>query len=188
MRTAKTLIRLGGCPGWSESSLGAQPHCWFCHEAAHLTKTIHKTYDRGQSTLPQVIKFWLSKWCFDIRAESLLRLTIFRWFIQVGLFWHSSWIRISSFICQNAISTYFDIRAESFVDIIQLWVTYPSVPKRPWSEWSPKWLLVQVLKKNPVCRQTWPLLAIFVFSFYRISSHTTGRIQLNLGNYIRLTV
>ena len=23
MRTAKTLIRLGGCPGWSESSLGA---------------------------------------------------------------------------------------------------------------------------------------------------------------------
>ena len=28
-RKAKTLIRLGGCPGWSESSLGAQPHCWF---------------------------------------------------------------------------------------------------------------------------------------------------------------
>ena len=24
MRTAKTLTRLGGCPGWSESSLGAQ--------------------------------------------------------------------------------------------------------------------------------------------------------------------
>ena len=24
------------CPGWSESSLSAQPHCWFCHEAAHL--------------------------------------------------------------------------------------------------------------------------------------------------------
>ena len=35
-RTAKTLIRLGGCPGWSESSLGAQSFCWFCHEAAHL--------------------------------------------------------------------------------------------------------------------------------------------------------
>ena len=25
MRTAKTLIRLGGCPGWSESALGAGP-------------------------------------------------------------------------------------------------------------------------------------------------------------------
>ena len=36
MRTAKTLIRLGGCPGWSESSLGAQSFCWFCHEAAHI--------------------------------------------------------------------------------------------------------------------------------------------------------
>ena len=36
MRTAKTLIRLGGCPGRSESSLGAQSFCWFCHEAAQL--------------------------------------------------------------------------------------------------------------------------------------------------------
>ena len=34
-RTAKTLIRLSGCPGWSESSLGAQSLCWFCHVAAH---------------------------------------------------------------------------------------------------------------------------------------------------------
>ena len=30
MQTAKTLIRLGGCPGWSESSLGAHSFCWFC--------------------------------------------------------------------------------------------------------------------------------------------------------------
>ena len=36
MQTAKTLIRLGGCPGGSESSLGAQSLCWFCHVAAHL--------------------------------------------------------------------------------------------------------------------------------------------------------
>ena len=34
MRTAKTLIRLGGCPGWSESLLGAHSFCWFYHEAA----------------------------------------------------------------------------------------------------------------------------------------------------------
>ena len=38
--TAKTLIRLGGCPGWSESSLGAQSFCWFCHEAAQLCKIL----------------------------------------------------------------------------------------------------------------------------------------------------
>ena len=36
MRTAKTLIRLGGCPGWSESSLGAQSFCWFCHEVTQM--------------------------------------------------------------------------------------------------------------------------------------------------------
>ena len=30
------LIRLGGCPGWSESLLGAESFCWFCHEAAQL--------------------------------------------------------------------------------------------------------------------------------------------------------
>ena len=27
----RRLIRLGGCPGWSEASLGAQSFCWFCH-------------------------------------------------------------------------------------------------------------------------------------------------------------
>ena len=35
-RTAKTLIRLGGCSGWSESSLGAHWFCWCCRVAAHL--------------------------------------------------------------------------------------------------------------------------------------------------------
>ena len=31
-----SLIRLGGCPGWSDSSLGAHSLCWCCHVAAHL--------------------------------------------------------------------------------------------------------------------------------------------------------
>ena len=35
-RTAKTLIRLGRCPDWSESSLGAHSLCWFCHFAAQM--------------------------------------------------------------------------------------------------------------------------------------------------------
>ena len=34
--TAKALIRLDGCPGWSESSLGAQSFRWFRHEATHI--------------------------------------------------------------------------------------------------------------------------------------------------------
>ena len=32
----RRLIRLGRCPCWSESSLGAQSLCWFCHVVAHL--------------------------------------------------------------------------------------------------------------------------------------------------------
>ena len=40
-RKAKTLVRLGGCPGWSESSLGAHSlsNCWCCPVTAHVTKT-----------------------------------------------------------------------------------------------------------------------------------------------------
>ena len=38
VRPGKTQISLGirGCQDWSESLLGAQPHCWFCHEAAQI--------------------------------------------------------------------------------------------------------------------------------------------------------
>ena len=32
----RRLISLGRCSGWSESSLGAQSFCWFCHKAAHI--------------------------------------------------------------------------------------------------------------------------------------------------------
>ena len=42
-RTAKTLTRLGGCPGWSESSLGAHTFCWFCHIVAHMYETYKQT-------------------------------------------------------------------------------------------------------------------------------------------------
>ena len=36
LSTRRRLIRLGGCPGWSESSLGAHSLCWFCHVAAQI--------------------------------------------------------------------------------------------------------------------------------------------------------
>ena len=32
----RTLIRLGGCPGWSKSLLGAQANSWFCHAVAQM--------------------------------------------------------------------------------------------------------------------------------------------------------
>ena len=36
VRPAKTQIRLGGCPGWSEYLLGTQSLCWFCHVTAQV--------------------------------------------------------------------------------------------------------------------------------------------------------
>ena len=39
-QTAKTLIRLGGCPGWSESPLGAHSFCWFCHVVAQMDQIL----------------------------------------------------------------------------------------------------------------------------------------------------
>ena len=33
----RLLIRLRGCSGRSESSLGTQSLCWFCHEAAQIS-------------------------------------------------------------------------------------------------------------------------------------------------------
>ena len=36
-RTVKTLIRLSGCPGWSESSLGTHTILLVFHEAAHFS-------------------------------------------------------------------------------------------------------------------------------------------------------
>ena len=32
----RKLVRLGGCPGWSESLLGAHSSCCFCRVAAHI--------------------------------------------------------------------------------------------------------------------------------------------------------
>ena len=69
--TAKTLIRLGGCPGWSESSMGAHSVCWFSHVVAHFGYRAwilcgHKyknrskiwTYDGSQSRWPVVFNLF----------------------------------------------------------------------------------------------------------------------------------
>ena len=54
LSTQWRLIRLGGCPGWSESSLGAHSFCWFCHVVAHLT--LLPTFEASDSW--QSIQSW----------------------------------------------------------------------------------------------------------------------------------
>ena len=45
------LIRLGGCPGWSESSLGAHSFCWFWHVTAQLMLKSLDNVNTGCSVL-----------------------------------------------------------------------------------------------------------------------------------------
>ena len=80
MRTAKTLIRLGECPGWSESSLGTHSFCWFCHVTAqpNFVKLLssscpfmymHSTEEIQCMLIDKLISFMMTKlkklleWC-----------------------------------------------------------------------------------------------------------------------------
>ena len=59
-KTNKMIVR----PGWSESSLGAQSFCWFCHEAFHLSR-IHlgrlSALSSYQGQYPFCTLLWLYK-------------------------------------------------------------------------------------------------------------------------------
>ena len=103
MWTAKTLIRLGGCPGWSESSLGVQPFCWFCHVAAQIlnpwqllglllrTVNFHSTLlvlrKAKKKTFCQVcyVSNQYSEGCrFDLRSGRISFIEIWSWNIFYG--------------------------------------------------------------------------------------------------------
>ena len=71
---AKTQIRLGGCPGWSESLLGTLSFCWFCHTVAYLL-----IVSEGVSDLKyfyyfvrNFIQFVEAKFCSVWSVQSLL--------------------------------------------------------------------------------------------------------------------
>ena len=62
MRTAKTLIRLGRCPGWSESSMGAHSFCWFCHVAAEIDIAFGCSYNPilAVAVVTRVLENWVT--------------------------------------------------------------------------------------------------------------------------------
>ena len=64
---AKTQIRLGRCPGWSESSLGAQSFCWFCHVVAHVSLIAISEIS------------WLASFCSWARTFLVLLVTNPQW-------------------------------------------------------------------------------------------------------------
>ena len=51
------LIRLGGCPGWSESLLGTQSLCWFCHVVAKLFVMMQEPAENMSRTMTKPTKW-----------------------------------------------------------------------------------------------------------------------------------
>ena len=49
----RRLIKLGGCPCWSESLLGAQSFCWSCHVLAHIWIRAHSLSTFSDRTNPK---------------------------------------------------------------------------------------------------------------------------------------
>ena len=72
MRIAKTLIRQGGCPGWSESSLGAHSFCWFCRVAAHfVVYHIYSVYQSSKAAQQDCNNFGLKTIRAGMQKKSL---------------------------------------------------------------------------------------------------------------------
>ena len=92
MRTAKTLIRLGGCPGWSESYWAHKPFCWFCHEAAHFfrPKAFCRTSRFQHFTRPGTSDIFVFPWAPKTAFNSFITLMFsphfffYRWSGQVN--------------------------------------------------------------------------------------------------------
>ena len=65
--------RLGGCPGWSESLLGAESFCWFCREVAQI---VFRTWRMRYVGLIQKCQCWgnLSK-KVNFSSKNILLLT-----------------------------------------------------------------------------------------------------------------
>ena len=89
-RTAKSLIRLGGCPGWSESSLDEHAFCWFCRDEAHiyLETWILLLQDAAWSlyTLSWVVLCWLfNYWSFTSGIVRMMQMLIFSFPIPICL-------------------------------------------------------------------------------------------------------
>ena len=75
MRTAKTLIRLDGCPGWSESSLGAHSFCWFCHVAVHLV-SMHSFADYCFDVFPTVFHKCMHYCVLDTENTACIKMIL----------------------------------------------------------------------------------------------------------------
>ena len=82
MRTAKSLIRLDGCPGWSESSLGAQP---FCFVMSRLIYMLYRT-EQTEKQLPNHKKREKAPWHGapqNYHNSNSTRFAVLKWLAEI---------------------------------------------------------------------------------------------------------
>ena len=73
---AKTQISLGirwlgGCPGWSESSLGTHPFCWFFREPAQMSQPKWKMYLSHRQTAKAQVGLHIRARAFAVRSHNI---------------------------------------------------------------------------------------------------------------------
>ena len=80
--TAKTLMKLGRCQGWSESSQGAQLFCWFRHEAAqkYWTRKLLMVISYVNKTQ----KCWVFAQVFFLCIKLQYWLSVITWPSKIG--------------------------------------------------------------------------------------------------------
>ena len=132
MRSVKTLIRLGGCPGWSESSLGAHSLCWFCHVAAHIYMYGASIYLRTLVRNPVWKKVWNPRCWVWRRHQNTWTMLVCKSYNseEDSLDWSDSqdWIVIVTVVidshscflieltdCNHVIAVYSEIKLQHYV-------------------------------------------------------------------------
>ena len=106
MWTGKTLVRLGGCPGWSESSLGAHSLYWFCHVAAHILLHESITSNTSKGVGPQVLPTLVTALPLDKFTElcSHMIMATFYYFILTKIYKF-----YQTYLLKSSIKTYLPI-------------------------------------------------------------------------------
>ena len=64
-------------PGWSLSSLGTQPFCWFCHEAAHFYWQYSSFWSEGRRIEPSSVSLHDNNFIYWQKLVTSLKIT--RW-------------------------------------------------------------------------------------------------------------
>ena len=79
----------GGCPDWSESSLGAQSLCWFCHVAVHFSLEL-LGYTPTTSALETTTRMHQQRLLSLFRCSSYVSYASFIWYNKLNHtnFWH----------------------------------------------------------------------------------------------------